>query len=147
MELIELREYLWAWLVYIAGCVVLLSIGWGWTRNLPWLWLKNSLRLGVAALLLTPIPHEDAAHLWVPAVIVAGLGWLTGDEVAAVSALTTLAGVLLGSVLVAIGLAYMLPGKAKAANGGAPANGDNGSNSRIEPTMADKPAAGEKPPA
>lgn len=106
MTPIELKEYIWAWLAYLGGCSVLLVIGWRWTRHIRHRTPKYMLRLGVAAALLTPISHENASMLKVPAIAVGGFGWLTGDSIAAVSALNYLAMVVTGALVLAVALAY-----------------------------------------
>lgn len=48
------EEYRIAWMIYGAGTLVLLVVGWWFMRNWSWAWLRRSLLLAGAAVLLVP---------------------------------------------------------------------------------------------
>lgn len=68
--MLEQNEYLITWGAYFGAVLGLLLVWWTMTRPIPWLWLKQPLRLFVAAILLVPAPvAADRAEL-APALIV-----------------------------------------------------------------------------
>lgn len=54
------EEYRIAWMIYTAGVLVLLAAGWWFMRNWGWAWLRRSLLLVSAAVLLVP---AQGSHL------------------------------------------------------------------------------------
>lgn len=54
--MLEQNEYLVTWGVYILAVLGVMLVWWAMTRPLPWLWLKQPLRLLLTAILLVPAP-------------------------------------------------------------------------------------------
>lgn len=54
--MLEQNEYLVTWSVYILAVLGVMLVWWAMTRPLPWLWLKQPLRLLLTAVLLVPAP-------------------------------------------------------------------------------------------
>ena len=63
----SLEEYLWGWGVYLLASIGLLLVFWRLTRSISWLYVKQSVRLIVATLLLTPALVENTTNSWSPA--------------------------------------------------------------------------------
>ena len=61
------EEYLWGWVIYLVASVGLLMAFWRITRYITLIYLKQSLRLIIATLLLTPALIENTFYLWSPA--------------------------------------------------------------------------------
>lgn len=61
------QEYISAWLIYMACSLGLLVVFWQMTKHIPWYYLKQSLRLIAASLLLTPNLIENSTVFWSPA--------------------------------------------------------------------------------
>lgn len=74
------EEYIVGWLTYLVSVIALLAVMWRITRSIPWLHLKNSLRLASAAVLLTPALVEDSTLYWAPAWVKALLSLIFGSE-------------------------------------------------------------------
>ncbi len=68
--MLEQNEYLMTWGAYIVAVLGLLLVWWALTRPLPWLWMKQPLRILVAALLLVPAPVAADRVELAPALIV-----------------------------------------------------------------------------
>lgn len=86
-NVIEYREYLTAWSVYLGGCAILIGVGCLWTRGIRNDYLRSIVRLLASTVLLLPVQHEDNAAVLVPAVVVVFLGAFIGNTVAAVKAM------------------------------------------------------------
>lgn len=64
------ENYLWGWVGYGLGVILLLLAVWGITRGLRWPWLRHGLLLVLTALLLTPMqPYPESSFL-APAIFV-----------------------------------------------------------------------------
>lgn len=61
------QEYLSGWLFYMLCVVALLAVFWQLTKRIPWVHVKQCLRLSVASILLVPAVVEDATLYWAPA--------------------------------------------------------------------------------
>jgi hypothetical protein len=48
------EEYRIAWIIYASGVLMLLAAGWWFMRNWGWAWLRRSLLLITASVLLVP---------------------------------------------------------------------------------------------
>lgn len=72
------EEYVIGWLVYMGLIVGVLAIFWWLTRPIPWLYLKQVLRLIVSAILLVPVSVPETTNLWAPAWIVGALELIFG---------------------------------------------------------------------
>ena len=62
-----LEEYLWGWIIYLLAAIGLLTVFWRVTQSIALIYLKQSLRLIIATLLLTPALIENTSWLWSPA--------------------------------------------------------------------------------
>ena len=61
------QEYIIGWVIYLFSTVGLLFVFWHLTRNIPWFYFKQSVRLVMATLLLVPAAVEDADLYLAPA--------------------------------------------------------------------------------
>ena len=68
--MLEHNEYLMTWGAYYGAVLGLLLVWWGLTRPIPWLWLKQPLRLLVGAVLLVPAPVAADRLELAPAIFV-----------------------------------------------------------------------------
>ena len=68
--MLESFEYVLAWVVYFAAAVGVMAVWWRITRYLPWLQLRQLLRVLVAAALLVPAPVSSLHPDWAPAIFV-----------------------------------------------------------------------------
>jgi len=74
------EEYLYGWLLYLAGVALLMGCGWLLTARLRWKPLRQVLRLLAAVLLLVPwYANPDMAYL-APAWIIAGFEGVFEDN-------------------------------------------------------------------
>ncbi|MCG8535575.1 MAG: hypothetical protein MI808_10815 [Pseudomonadales bacterium] len=68
--MLESSEYVLAWLAYLLSAVGVLAVWWRVTRFIPWMPLKQLLRVLVAAPMLIPAPVAEGALEWAPALFV-----------------------------------------------------------------------------
>lgn len=61
------EEYIIAWSVYLVSVIVLLAVFWQLTKRIPWLYVKEPLRLLAASLLLVPALVDGTNTFWAPA--------------------------------------------------------------------------------
>ncbi|MGH1486603.1 MAG: hypothetical protein ACRBCI_10315 [Cellvibrionaceae bacterium] len=94
------QEYIVGWLVYLIAVVGLLFIFWRMTRRIPWLYLKQCLRLIVATVLLLPAAVDDATHYWAPAWIKGFLQLVFGEMEQFLPIATNMLIAALGSIIV-----------------------------------------------
>lgn len=80
--MVESQEYLFGWLAYFGAVACLLVVFWFMTKPLPWVYLRQSLRLIAATLFLVPVEVEGAVGYWSPAWI-KGLLHLVFSEIEA----------------------------------------------------------------
>lgn len=102
------QEYIIGWAVYLITVIGLLFCTWYITRGIPWLYVKQVLRLIAATLFLTPIAIDNTTAFYAPAWIKAGLQLVfegvDGFMPVGHLLLMVLLGVLLVYVLLLIGL-------------------------------------------
>lgn len=108
------EEYLYGWLLYLAGVVLIMGCGWMLTARIRWKPVRHSLRLLAAVLFLVPwYANPDMAYL-APAWIIAGFEGVFEDNFwRAGGPLLSALGVALISAVV-IQLAMRALGKRKA---------------------------------
>ena len=68
--MLESYEYVAAWSAYYLAVIGLLAVWWRITRPLPWTFLKQLLRVLVAAVLLVPAPVAADMSELCPAIFV-----------------------------------------------------------------------------
>lgn len=101
------QEYVLAWTAYLAAAVLVYAVIWWWTSKLPWLLIKAALRLAILALMIAPMPHLGAEGLWLPAIIIATLGWFLEGESIGLGAWRLLGVASLLAVLLALPMAWL----------------------------------------
>lgn len=67
------EEYFIGWLVYFAFIIGVLAVFWWLTKAIPWINVKNALRVMVSAVFLVPVRVPETDALWAPAWIVGAL--------------------------------------------------------------------------
>lgn len=60
------EDFQFAWMVYAASTLVMLLAGWWFMRNWRWSWVRQTLLLVAAAVLLTPAKTSVAESVAVP---------------------------------------------------------------------------------
>lgn len=68
--MLEQNEYIVTWAVYYGGALGLLLVWWRLTKLLPWVPLKQLLRVLVAAAVLVPAPVDADSVALAPALFV-----------------------------------------------------------------------------
>lgn len=74
------QEYLYGWLFYLLGVLIMMGCGWWLTRNLRITILRQMLRMGFLALFIVPWYADPELPYLAPAWIIAGFeGVFEGD--------------------------------------------------------------------
>lgn len=103
------EEYLYGWLLYLAGVLLLMGCGWLLTARIGWRPLRHLLRLLAAVTFLVPwYANPDMAYL-APAWIIAGFEgvfennfWRAGGPLLSALAAALLLGILVQLILRAV---------------------------------------------
>lgn len=75
------EEYLYGWLFYLLGVLVIMACGWWITRNISTNWVRQILRLGAFAFFTVPWYASPEMEFLAPAWIIAGFeGVFDGGE-------------------------------------------------------------------
>ncbi|MBB3046510.1 hypothetical protein FHR99_000746 [Litorivivens lipolytica] len=91
-----------AWGAYLGACLVLIAIGWLWTRVIGNTYARTAIRFVAITLLLLPVVHESSNEILVPALVVVSLGAFVGNTQEAIEAMNILGGACLGAFMLAL---------------------------------------------
>lgn len=89
------QEYIIGWSIYLVATLGVLWVFWRMTRNIPWFYFKQSLRLVVAVFFLVPAAADGVTEYWAPA-------WIKGILGLVFTGVDALTPVLRGLIIVAL---------------------------------------------
>ena len=98
--MLDFAEYTITWAIYLLAALGLLAVWWRMTRVIPWVTVKQVLRVLVAAVILMPAPVVYGSTEWAPALFVLLLDITVVKETDAMRAVPFLLyGLILGFVV------------------------------------------------